>query len=135
MSTDPALSPRVLRMLEDLTELRKSRWGLKPPAGARRWTCRVRKSDEGSVGLGLAGKVYTTRFKMTYLVIREVIDGGVLAKFNQENPTEAIQPGDRIVGMNGFKGDPKVMIQQMRSGVDLVFDLERVDGEDADASQ
>lgn len=47
------------------------------------------------------------------LLICVVMDNGAVAKWNTENPSLDIRPGDKIVGVNGVIGDPVEMTKML----------------------
>jgi hypothetical protein len=59
----------------------------------------------GKVGLSLDGS------SGQYLQIQKVNEG-LIQSWNLENPYQALNPGDKIYGINSIRGDPQRMIQE-----------------------
>eukprot|EP00930_Biecheleria_cincta_P062304 TRINITY_DN4778_c0_g1_i1.p1 TRINITY_DN4778_c0_g1~~TRINITY_DN4778_c0_g1_i1.p1 ORF type:complete len:229 (-),score=53.22 TRINITY_DN4778_c0_g1_i1:84-770(-) len=49
--------------------------------------------------------------------IAEISDG-LLAAWNEANPDSVVSKQDRIIGVNGFRGEPSAIIEKMRAGGD-----------------
>ncbi|KAF4667013.1 hypothetical protein FOL47_003803 [Perkinsus chesapeaki] len=60
-----------------------------------------------------------------FLLIERVTEGGVVEKFNQDNPTQALMPGDHIVRVNDVTGDSLKMIDCCRRDKRLVWRVVR----------
>jgi hypothetical protein len=79
------------------------------------WTVQVTKNETTVLGV-------RTKKEHDGLLIVAVSQNGALGAWNQENPSLAVLPGDKIVGVNGDTKNPWNMIDSMwQSGT---FDLQ-----------
>jgi hypothetical protein len=84
------------------------------------WTVVLEKSQEwASYGLGVAPKAH-------YIEITEVKPlPSYVAMFNQKNPSEAIQVGDRIVALNGVRYNLEQMMKDLAKSTQARITLHR----------
>jgi len=56
------------------------------------------------------------------LYIKAILAGAV-SEWNKENPTKSVQPGDRVISVNGVSGDAQAMVREIkdRSLLQLLF--------------
>eukprot|EP00427_Karlodinium_veneficum_P014899 CAMPEP_0169065872 /NCGR_PEP_ID=MMETSP1015-20121227/2638_1 /TAXON_ID=342587 /ORGANISM="Karlodinium micrum, Strain CCMP2283" /LENGTH=111 /DNA_ID=CAMNT_0009124481 /DNA_START=32 /DNA_END=364 /DNA_ORIENTATION=+ len=66
---------------------------------------------EGDLSLGAAMKCIGD-----FLLICIVKDDGAVAKWNAKHPCRKIQPGDKLVGVNGITGDITKMTEEICKG-------------------
>jgi hypothetical protein len=70
------------------------------------WTVQVEKDSNTSLGL-------KAKKEHDGLLILAVSESGALSAWNQENPSLAVLPGDKIIGVNGDMDNPWHMIESM----------------------
>lgn len=49
-----------------------------------------------------------------HTLLIDAITGGLVEKWNQENPTQAVKQGDRIVEVNGIRGDVLQLVDECK---------------------
>lgn len=94
------------------------------------WKVIVNK-DGGGVGMD----INTKRYRYQYVVIRGVVENGVLAKANEQlaDARQKAKAGDRIVSVNVAKGSREI-VQQLKHENRLELEMQRVANEDPNTS-
>lgn len=59
-------------------------------------------------------------------VLIKKIDNGLIASWNKANPEKEVKLGDRIVGVNSFRGDPEKMLDMAAKQATVAFRIVRV---------
>mmetsp|Transcript_72627 Transcript_72627/g.126084 ORF Transcript_72627/g.126084 Transcript_72627/m.126084 type:complete len:263 (-) Transcript_72627:100-888(-) len=77
----------------------------------------VTKADGARVGLGL-----NTCDGATLRIIR-VESAGLVPDWNRTHPEQQVRPGDRIVEVNGVKGDANAMLNECKERQELQFQI------------
>lgn len=59
------------------------------------------------------------------LIVESVHEDGLMGKWNEANPTKAVQAGDLIVDVNGTQGDNQDMMKAIKNGTKLNMQISR----------
>merc|ERR1712232_1252451 len=80
-----------------------------------------------SNGLGVEASMEYDHFGRASLCIEKVLSGGALADWNRANTSEALQPGDKIVGVNHIYGSAAQLREQLTNpfATDVVLAITR----------
>ncbi|CAE7479340.1 Tmtc4 [Symbiodinium sp. CCMP2592] len=84
------------------------------------WRALLRKYPGCSLGMDV------DLFEGTALVVYVVCKTGLVADWNRENPSKAIQKGDRILEVNGTKGDAWALAHACIDDQELKIVVQRV---------
>merc|ERR1719199_2055997 len=91
------------------------------PSMAGEFTVRLQRQPNIKLGLRLDGKDGQS-------LLVEKVNVGLVKAWNDANPSLAIQPGDRIVSVNGVRGEPQLLIEQTAEEKSPVITLTVVPG-------
>lgn len=74
------------------------------------------------VGNGLIGLDINCNKSKEGLIVKKVNEG-IVKKWNSENESIALKAGDRIIAVNGARGEPKMLLEKLRYAdtIDIVF--------------
>jgi hypothetical protein len=73
---------------------------------SKSWEVTIYRPEGASLGLELRPQKYL----QNYIVVGIILESSEVVKFNAANPDLAIKMGDRIVQVNGIRGDPRGMV-------------------------
>lgn len=102
-----AKTPLLVEALQSGKEIRLV---MRPP---RQFTVSlVRPATGGEIGMCVIGG--SAKFDM--LKVTALRERGLVDTWNKANPDEAILPGDRVLSVNGVRGEPDKMLQELQHG-------------------
>ena len=104
-------------MLTDVTSLQEMK---KKGPSSTEWTVLLRKSPGSSLGMDV------DLFEGTALIVYVVCATGLLADWNAANPSKVVQKGDRILEVNGKRGDAWAMAHACIDDAELKMVVQRV---------
>eukprot|EP00811_Abedinium_folium_P008072 NODE_17454_length_941_cov_7.590909.p1 GENE.NODE_17454_length_941_cov_7.590909~~NODE_17454_length_941_cov_7.590909.p1 ORF type:complete len:194 (+),score=26.21 NODE_17454_length_941_cov_7.590909:271-852(+) len=104
----------VSGILDELRKVGHTRMLMQRPLHSR-----IRLNKQGQ-RIGLQLKVRRSHGRE---IVVETVETGFISDWNRRNPDKPVKPGDRLIGVNGVRDDPALMLERIDDDyVELVID-------------